>query len=249
MATPLSLKTLHKIFLRKIKLFSEFSPQAIDQLLEHITYKEYKKDNMLFFTGDTADFFYIIKRGGVKLYRQTRDGHESVIAILKEKEVFGKACIVKDSIFPYSAQVILDSVLLKLPASFMWYIASHPIEFNNFFVKFLEEGFSELGQKNLEAEHLAQMTSCQRVGCFLLRMCTSQAECCTTVYLPYEKALVAGKLGMTPETFSRCLHQLTSLGIETHNAKITIHNIQHLQNRICEHCSATKQECILSKSI
>ncbi len=46
--------------------------------------------------------------------------------------------------------------------------------------------------------------------------------------LPYEKALIASRLGMQPESFSRALKQLRPLGVEVRGDDVTISDIKAL---------------------
>ena len=237
----------YKPFLKNVSLFSDFPERALDQVLQNTIIKDYKKGHSLFLVGDTADFFYIIINGWIKLFRTTRDGHESVIAVLANGDMFGRCAVLKNGSFPYSAEVITDLRVLMIPSNFMLHMAEHHTEYDDFLNHFLEGELNEHNRKNLEAEHLVHMTSAERVGCFLLQICGNRREGSVTFQFPYEKALVAGRLGMTPETFSRSLNQLTSLGVETQNTYVTIHNIEQLQARVCEHCSATMKDCFLAE--
>ncbi|MFT6791811.1 MAG: CRP-like cAMP-binding protein [Cellvibrionaceae bacterium] len=126
-------------------------------------------------------------------------------------------------------------------------MTENKVEFDHFLGKFLEVELNEFNQLELHAEHLAQMTSAQRVGCFLLRLCADQQQGCRGLQFPYEKVLVAGKLGMTAETFSRSLSKLSGLGVEVKNSVVIIHKVGQLCAHICEHCSATCYECPLGK--
>jgi len=46
--------------------------------------------------------------------------------------------------------------------------------------------------------------------------------------LPYEKALIASRLGMQPESFSRALKRLKPIGVEVRGDDVTITDIRSL---------------------
>lgn len=242
-------KESYRSFLKEVPLFSDFPDRALDQVLANVHARSFHKDKFLFMIGDKADFFYVIINGWIKLFRETRDGHETVVAMLTVSDVFGRCAVLKNGAYPYSCQAATDAEVLTIPSNFMLYMAEHHTEFDHFLGRFLEGERSEFNQKGLEAEHLTHMPSAERVGCFLLRMCGEPREGTLTLRFPYEKSLVAGRLGMTPETFSRSLNQLTSLGVETKNSEVVIHNMEQLRMRVCEHCSATRQECPLGEEV
>jgi CRP-like cAMP-binding protein len=78
----------------------------------------------------------------------------------------------------------------------------------------------------------------QRIGCFLLRLCKAQEEGEVTLHLPYDKTLIAARLGMKPETFSRALTRLRQESdIEVKGATVSIPDIQRLVGYTCNACS------------
>lgn len=236
----------YRYFLKSIPLFSELDDTALSHLLANISIREYSKGSMLFLMGDKIQYFYIIFNGWIKLFRETCDGHEHVIDVLTHKNVFGRTAVLRNNITSYSAQALTNTSLLMIPTNFMQQMFEQPLVFNGFTAKFLEGELNKASLSELEAEHLTQMTSAQRVGCFLLRLSNHHSSDPVTIQLPYEKALVAGRLGMTPETFSRALQQLSTYGVETINSHITLHTPKKLQSHICPCCSALKAECLFS---
>ena len=63
-----------------------------------------------------------------------------------------------------------------------------------------------------QIETIKLLSGPQRIAQFLLRLCSRQATGATTVELPYEKALIANRLGMKPESLSRSLTRLRPIG-------------------------------------
>jgi CRP-like cAMP-binding protein len=237
-----------KNFLKGLSLFTHFPDKGLEEVLNRACVKHYPKGKMLFMVGDQADYFYILIDGWIKLFRETRNGHEVIITLLTNGEMFGRSAVIKNGTHPYSCEALTDLRLLILPSNFMLHMAGNHTDYDDFLNRFLESELNEHNNKNLEAEHLAYMTSAQRVGCFLLRMCTNRTHGSITFQLPYEKSLVAGRLGMTPETFSRSLNHLSSKGVRAQHSTITIDSIEELKGFTCEHCSATRKECFQADS-
>lgn len=236
-------KETYRNFVKNIPLFSEFPEGNITTLLKNAHIKHYQKGKVLFFVEDKTEYFFIVVSGWVKLFRETRDGHESVLALLTEGDSFGKSAILEDTTYPYSAEVTDESVLLLIPSSFLRTMTQDNNKFDSLMTKLMKSRLHDMNQLGLQSEHRVLMTSAQRAGCFLLRLCRKQYESSITLQLHYEKSLVAARLGMTPETFSRSLNQLREIGVETNYSKVTIHNIRQLRVYVCDHCSATCEEC------
>lgn len=83
-------------------------------------------------------------------------------------------------------------------------------------------------------EQLTLKTVTQRVGWFLLKLFLENGERTKQIKLPYDKSLIAGFLGMKPETFSRTLQALKEHGIHIDRNVITLPDVYAL----CDFCDA-----------
>ena len=90
-----------------------------------------------------------------------------------------------------------------------------------------------------EIEHRTLQNAAQRIGCFVLRMAQHYQEVPVTLQLPYEKILIAKKLGMQPETFSRALKKLQDqTNVVVRGDTIEINSFDSLTNYSCVVCSS-----------
>lgn len=230
--------------LKQLPLFSDFTELGMSQLLSAAQVKHYSKDHHLFMHGAKASTFFLVIKGWVKLYRQTRDGHEFILALLTRGHIFGKEALIQHNASPYSAQTTIDTELVQWPASSIIHMAKNHGIYDHFCQRLIESDVNEINHRHLQAEHATYMTSAQRIGCFLLKHSNKKiGQNTLSLQLPYEKSLIATQLGMPPETFSRALNQLSALGVETKGSTITIHNAEQLAHHICNHCSAINNEC------
>lgn len=198
------------------------------------TRKAYK-GTILFMQGDDAAALYIIQRGWIKLFRQTLDGDEVVVDILNEDFLFGDSSLVQGNNYSSSAQAVEETELLEIPA-----IALHEaVEASHRFSLNLLAAFARRRrQKDKEIEHLTLKNAPQRIGCFLLRLCHADASGRVVLHLPYDKMLVASRLGMQPETFSRALARLkVETGVQTQGPSVIIPSIEQMIDYTCSSCS------------
>ena len=94
-------------------------------------------------------------------------------------------------------------------------------------------------RQDQELEHRTIQNAPQRIGCFLLRLTRQDAEGPVTIHLPYDKTLVASRLGMQPETFSRALAKLRdATGITVRGATIEMDSLDRLVRYSCAACSS-----------
>jgi len=93
-------------------------------------------------------------------------------------------------------------------------------------------------QQDLEIEHRTVQNASQRIGCFLLRLCKPDMASPIRLNLPYDKMLLASRLGMKPETFSRALNRLRKeTDIRITGATIEFDSLSQLSTYSCSACS------------
>jgi len=222
--------------LKSTVLFSNIDDDLFRLFESEAIIKNCSKGKLLFLQEDDAEFFYVIASGWVKLFRETLDGEEAVVDVLNGGHIFGETAIFDNSIYSYSSQIVEDAVLLMLPLSLL----KEKIEENS---KLSMQMFSAMSRfrryQDKELEHRDLQNAPQRIGCFLLRLCKSNVEKDITLHLPYDKTLIASRLGMKPETFSRALSRLRKeTGINIKGSTIKIDNIEQLSDFSCSACSS-----------
>ena len=222
-------------FLRRLPLFHGVSEITLNLFLEKLRIKKCPKRNILFMQGDEANYFYIVIEGWVKLFRETLDGNEAVIDILTNGHMFGTSALFEDRLYPYGAEAVEEVKLMALPLSLLEEMIHSD---KTLALNMLSSVSRRNRQQSKEIEHLAMQTAPQRLGCFLLRLCPANATGKITLRLPYDKTLVASRLGMKPETFSRSLKKLgNEVDLTVDGATIHIHNIDDMAHYTCNACS------------
>ena len=212
--------------LKKTKLFFGIDDNILDDFIKNASTKTYPKGTVLFLHTDKADYFYIIISGWLKLYRETLDGHEAIIDILNDNHIFGETSLFSDMIYSETAETIEDTEIIKIPLSIL---NRHITENPHIAFKMLQVMSDFRKQQDTELEHRNTQTAPQRIGCFLLRLCKPDAVSPVVLHLPYDKNLVASRLGMQPETFSRALSKLKEkTNISINGATILIPSIEKI---------------------
>ena len=78
-----------------------------------------------------------------------------------------------------------------------------------------------------EIEQLKAHSAPQRIADFFVKQAGS-ASGSARIALPYEKALIASRLGMKPESFSRALGRLAELGVAVERDSVSIADVARL---------------------
>ncbi len=227
-------------FVHGLPFFTGLPEGDIAAFLKASRIRDYKKHESLFHLGDAADRFFVVVSGWIKLYRETGDGEEAIMALFTRGDVFAEAAIFSGAGYPFSAEASEDSRVLEIPAT----VLRQRAKGNGAIMDHVMASMSkEMRGLQLENEHLALMSAPQRVGCLLLHMSAGMIGKGGTFTFPYDKSLAAARLGMKPETFSRALAQLNPVGVMVDGPEVHIESFSKLADYCCSHCSSLPGEC------
>ena len=131
------------------------------------------------------------------------DGHEKVVELIQPGMSFGEAVMLIGRPYPAYAEALGAGRALYIPrAGLIEAVRSNP----DFSLRLLA-GLSALMHALVrEIEELSTQNALQRVVGYLVGERVEQAA--DAVDLPASKAVIASRLNLTPETFSRVLHTL-----------------------------------------
>ncbi|MBL4803625.1 MAG: Crp/Fnr family transcriptional regulator [Alphaproteobacteria bacterium] len=222
--------------LRDLPTFTNASQSFFETLEKESQTVRHGKGKILFLHEDEAASFFLIKSGWVKLFRETLDGSQSVVDILPAGHIFGETAIFENDRYPYSGEVVEPAEIVSLPLSAL---KAEIRENNDFAFSMMSAMARYRRQQDRELEHRTIQNAPQRIGCFLLRLADQSKTGPVTIHLPYDKTLVASRLGMQPETFSRALSKLKSqTGITIKGATIEMDSLNQLVEFSCAACSS-----------
>ena len=168
---------------------------------------------MVFRLGEPCEAFHVTVTGQVKLFVISPSGAEKVIEIIGPGQSFAEALMFTGRPYILNAQALSDSLVLSISkAAVVAEIAQDP----RFALRMLAGISRRLHGLVHDVESYALHSGLQRVIGYLLR--DQAAEDCVsgevfTVSLPVSKATIASRLSLTPEYFSRVLHELEAAGL------------------------------------
>lgn len=205
-------------------LFRGLSSDMSETLVGRAIPRVYEKGSMLFHQGEPASAFFIILDGWVKLYRTTPDGLEVVLHVFKRGEAFAEAAMFLGGRYPASAETVAPSRLLKIDGeAFRSRIRERP----ELAMSMLASASYQLKMLVEQIEQIKVRSAPQRIADFLIRIAPTR-EGAAVVELPFEKSLLANRLGMKPESFSRALGRLRSYGVTVDREVVRIDDVGRL---------------------
>ncbi len=209
---------------RSTPLFGSISQETTQSIIGSQSVRSYEKDTQLFQQGEVATGFFLVLDGWVKLYRLTPDGSEAVVGVFKRGETFAEAAIFLGGRYPVSAEVVTPSRLLRFDGeSLRGRIREQP----DLALSMLASASYHLKVLVEQIEKIKLLSAPQRTADFLVGL-SPVSEGSVTIELPYEKALIANRLGMKPESLSRALAKLRPLGVSVDRERVTIADVQLL---------------------
>lgn len=211
-------------FLVRLPLFGDLEPVELARIAEQTTELRVPRGGTIFRQGDASTGFYCVIHGRVKLSFTSEQGEEKVVEIVGPGGSFGEALMFMDKPYIVSSQALADTMVLHVskPA------VLEELELTPRFARRMLAGLSRRLHgliSDVEAYSLASGT--QRVIGYLLREEHVDGD---EVHLQVGKAVLASRLNLTPEHFSRVLHDLTGQQlIEVHGRSITILDVEKLR--------------------
>ncbi|MFH1159073.1 MAG: Crp/Fnr family transcriptional regulator [Pseudomonadota bacterium] len=222
-------------FLTGTPVFSVLDKEEISSLAALAQIQRYERKKVIFARNDKAEWFYLISRGCVKLFNSTSFGEDVVIDVLEKGRFFGERALFNEGSHIHAAEAVDDMALVALPLSV---IREHLEKNAGMALALLKAVADQCQNAEMEIEHRLLQNTSRHLGCFLLRLCGPDAKGKVAVRLPYDKNLLAARLGMKPETFSRTLARLRAeAGVQIKGSEGVIEDIDKLTGYSCSACS------------
>ena len=201
-------------------------PRALsDKVLAGAHARDVERGGTIFLQGEKATAVYIVAAGWVKLYRIAPSGAEAVVEVLTRGRSFAEAVAFRRDVYPVSAEAVTDCTLVRIEGdAILQLIERSPA----FATAMLASTFAHLHNLVTQVQSLKAQTGAQRVAAFLLELSECKGAACT-VTLPYDKVLIAGRLGMKPESLSRAFARLKPLGVTIRHNHAEIADIEALR--------------------
>jgi CRP-like cAMP-binding protein len=189
-------------------LFRGLSAEEIARVADGTTRVHVERGRSVFQRGDPCTGFHLVVYGQVKLTVGTAAGNEKVVEIIGPGHSFGEALMFMDRPYVVSATAVADTLLLHVSKASIFAELDRRPELGRRMLAGLSMRLHML-VKDVEAMTLHSAT--QRVIGYLARL--QEVNDDRRVTLPAQKSLIASRLNLTPEYFSRILHDLAAGGL------------------------------------
>jgi CRP-like cAMP-binding protein len=209
----------------RIAVFQGLKPETIEHVLEPATAIMMKAHDTLFRQGDPATAFYIVVDGWLKLYRITPSGGEAVINTLTKGDSFAEAVAFTGTVYPACAEAVSEARVVRIPAD---HVVRCIRQSPDIALAMIASTSLHLHQLVQQVEHLKAQSGVQRVAEFLVSLAPVEQGSCV-IALPYDKVLIAARLGLKPESLSRAFAKLRSIGVTVHASHVALSDVAKLR--------------------
>jgi CRP-like cAMP-binding protein len=199
-------------FLRNLPLFRELGLSELEAIGAATTEQRVAAGAALFRRGDPCDGIHVIVLGRVKLALLAPGGAEKVVEILGPGQSFGEAVMFVGKPHMLCAEALADSLLLHIRKSAIVEAVERKPEFAR---RMLNELSLRLCRLVADIEAYTLKNATERVTGYLLAALADDTGPGqpADVVLAASKSVLASRLNITREHFSRILHELSQAGL------------------------------------
>jgi CRP/FNR family transcriptional regulator, dissimilatory nitrate respiration regulator len=208
-------------------MLSLFAPEIQARIMAEAQYREFHPAALVIRQNETAERFFMVLRGKVKLFRISADGKEKVVEIIQPGQTFAEAVMFMHKLaYPVYGET-LEPVHL---VSFSNRLMLQCLEQNPMTCLHLLGHLSiRLHQRLDELENLTLQNATQRFALYLAGLARECGSDHAELDLMLPKGLIAARLSIKPETLSRIMGTLREMDlIATQGRHISIPSVSRL---------------------
>lgn len=210
-----------------LPLFRDLDVEQVAYLASAARERCYGKGEVVFRIGDQPTGFFIVTAGLVKEACMSALGKERILELFDTSQSFGESALFLNAPYPYSAVALTNTRLLHVDKAAFFDVALSQPKLVSYLLQLLSKRTLVL-LRDIES-HVTHR-HIQRTACYLIGRCDDSPANQVNITLPASKLVIASRLGMTPETLSRNLHDLVDAGLITvRGNRIRICNLARLK--------------------
>ena len=194
--------------LKRCFLFADLREPQLQRIARHAVRVRLGEGDALFEQGDPAERFYLLHSGQIKLFRLSPAGNEKIIDIVTPGSTFAEALMfLERPRYPVGAQALQPSEVISLDAADFAAMLRESVD-----TCFVMMGSMSQRLRALlhEIDELSLHSATCRVAAYLAEHAPDRGD---TFDLPVAKQVLASRLSVKPETFSRIIKNLSDDGV------------------------------------
>jgi CRP/FNR family transcriptional activator FtrB len=176
--------------------------------------------------GEAADELLIVLEGQLAGFSTAANGTTAVVEVIRSGQTLGLATLLARLPRLLGVRAVTQATLLSIEAEGLLALVEQEPSLVTALLRAEANEFHALVRQVCD---LKLRTTAQRLGCYLLSLSAEHHANTTALRLPFDKRLLAARLGCRQENLSRAFAALRGFGVETHGARVILHDIASLK--------------------
>ncbi|OWZ83810.1 Crp/Fnr family transcriptional regulator [Natranaerobius trueperi] len=198
--------------------------------------REFSQGSFIFYQGEPAEAMFYVKKGKVKIAKDSYDGREQILHIMKSGNIFGEVVLFDDGPYPATAEVMEDTIVGVITKErFDEYLVGNP----HVALKMMRLLGKRLRKAQARVADLALKDTYFRTVSMLFNL-VKEEDCAfcennTEVLISATHQELASMVGTSRESITRVLSSLKNEGIvKTDKGYISVIAPEKLKEKVIE---------------
>lgn len=212
--------------LRDTPLLRDVAPSVLTRLAAISKIVDAPAETLIYRQSHAADELIIVMDGQLAGFSTAANGTTAVVEVIRSGETLGLATVLARLPRLLGVRTVTSSRYLSIAAEGLLTLVEQEPSLVTALMRAQANEFHALVRQVCD---LKLRTTAQRLGCYLLALATEEKANTTAMRLPFDKRLLAARLGCRQENLSRAFAALRDFGVETHGARVILHDIAKLR--------------------
>jgi len=213
--------------LRGVAIFSELDVRVLDRIAAISELRDLDTGTRLYAQGDLNIPFCILVSGQMSFFRTAPDGTVTVVDVVPPTGHTGLQAVLTQMPVLTGVEAVAPSRAILIDGAGLRALVKEEPSFASALLLAEAMDFRALV---LQVCDLKLRTTAQRLGYYLLELAPDKTSQSATLRLPFDKRLLAARLGCRQENLSRAFATLREQGVETRGARVVLHDIPRLRD-------------------
>lgn len=217
--------------IRQVTIFNTLSPEEAKEISIYFMPGKFRKKEAIFSEGDPSEWFYIVRKGKVKITKLSHDGKEIILEIISPLDFFGGIAVLRGFPYPANAVAMEDTEVLKVSRKNLMSILDR---FPNLMYCLAANIGDRIKGSHETLKSIALEKVESRIASLLIKLSDKAGEKTpdgTAISMKLTKQDIAEMVGTTVETSIRTMSKLSKAGLVISKAgRIIIKDIERLKS-------------------
>lgn len=213
--------------LREVTIFGNLEDRVLDRLAAISELRSFESGTRLYSQGELHVPFCILVSGQMSFFRTAPDGTVTVVDVVHPTGHTGLQAVLTRMPVLTGVEVVAPSRAILIDGGGLRGLLHDEPSLASALLLAAAMDFRSLV---LQVCDLKLRTTAQRLGHYLLELAPDKTSHSATLRLPFDKRLLAARLGCRQENLSRAFATLREQGVETRGARVVLHDIPRLRD-------------------